>query len=92
MSLFNECVQSCMNFKVITCNYSYGGGISLSYDIIQLPSIELSIMISLELKKCPLSFFVECSIIIGKILGAGERYRLLSPLQGLRGGGMGTVR
>ena len=31
LSLFNECVQSCVNFKVI--NYSYRGGIYFSYDI-----------------------------------------------------------
>ena len=61
MSLCNECVQSCMNFKVITCNYSYRGGISLSYDILHLPSIELVYDIIRVEKVSTFFFFVECS-------------------------------
>ena len=41
LSLFNECVQSRVNFKLITCNYSYRRGISLSCGILHLPSMEL---------------------------------------------------
>ena len=41
LPLFNECVQSCMNFKVMTCNYCYRRLISLSYDIWHFPSFEL---------------------------------------------------
>ena len=41
LSLLTKCGQSCVNFKVITCNYSYRVWISLSYDIWHLPSIEV---------------------------------------------------